>query len=322
MSFGLGACEQAAVPELRIGINPWPGYEYLYLAAHEGLFDTSVVRVQVLEFADLSDTRRAFERGQLDGFASSVVEVLQARDRSSRRPVITLVTDQSTGADQIVARARLNGPSALRHRRIGVEMTSLNLYLLARALLPSGNTLSDVTLVPVEYLEMASALRSGEVDAVVTYPPASLEVLEVPGAHIVFSTREIPAEIYHVISVDSTVLAEHAAAVAELSRGIARAWRYAEQHPESASAWMAGREGISPQAFVAAVASGLEPIRPSAQGRYLRAGGRLDTIARQMATVLGATHQLARPAQLEGMIWRPARRPRLGSPVGPPGRQP
>ncbi|MFN8644057.1 MAG: hypothetical protein U0802_21280, partial [Candidatus Binatia bacterium] len=41
---------------LRVGINAWPGYEYLYLADVQGFYAREGVEVQLLEFGSLSDT--------------------------------------------------------------------------------------------------------------------------------------------------------------------------------------------------------------------------------------------------------------------------
>jgi NitT/TauT family transport system substrate-binding protein len=304
LGLSLGACWTPEVPELRIGINPWPGYEFLYLARQQGLFDSTVVRVRLLEFASLTDARRAYERGQLDGFASTVIEVLQARDHSTRRPVITLVTDYSDGADVVIARRGLADVQALRGHRVGVEVGSLNVYLLALAMERNGASLSDVKLVHLDLLQMADALRRGEVDAVVTYPPASLESLRLPGARALFSSRQVPGEIVDVVSVDSSVLAARGPAVAELRRGFERARLYAVAHPEAAYGVMAAPEGLTAEEFGTALQDGVRLVGLEEQAAFLRAGGTLDSVIARTAKVLFATSQLSRVPSVEGLVWR------------------
>jgi NitT/TauT family transport system substrate-binding protein len=304
VGLSLCGCRTREVPELRIGINPWPGYEFLYLASEKGLFDTTVVRVRLLEFASLTDARRAYERGQLDGLASTVIEVLQARDHSPRRPVITLVTDYSDGADVVIAKSGLPDVLALRGHRVGVEVGSLNVYLLARALERNGASLSDVTLVHLDLLQMAKAFRRGDVDAVVTYPPASVEALRVPGAHRVFSSRDVAGEIVDVVSVDSTVIVRYGAAVAELSRGFERARLYALTHPAEAYRTMAAREGLSVGEFASALTGGVRLVGLEEQGGFFLPGGQLDSVAARTAAVMLQTSQLSRLPILQGLIWR------------------
>jgi NitT/TauT family transport system substrate-binding protein len=95
-------------PELlRVGVNPWPGYETIYLAQKLGYFREAGVDVRLVEFASLADARRSFERNQIDALASTVVEVLRAREQSQRSLRIVQVLDYSNGADMLVARAGL-----------------------------------------------------------------------------------------------------------------------------------------------------------------------------------------------------------------------
>ena len=60
----LAGCNKRSSEELRVGVNPWPGYEALYLAQHRGLFDREGIKVKLVDFQSLGDARRAFERGR------------------------------------------------------------------------------------------------------------------------------------------------------------------------------------------------------------------------------------------------------------------
>jgi Integrase core domain/NMT1-like family len=95
-------CAPEKSTSLRVGINPWPGYEFLYLAQEKGVYREEGLEVRLVEFSSLSDARRAYERGQINAIAATVIEVLQARDNSSRSPQIVQVTDYSNGADVIL----------------------------------------------------------------------------------------------------------------------------------------------------------------------------------------------------------------------------
>lgn len=76
-----GGCAPAPFAALRVGISPWPGFELIYLAQEQGYFREEGLEVRLLEFSSLSDTRRAYERGQVDIMACTVIEVLQAHDQ-------------------------------------------------------------------------------------------------------------------------------------------------------------------------------------------------------------------------------------------------
>ena len=57
------------LPVIRVGMNLWPGYEFLYLAKEKGYFLEEGINLQLYDFVSLSDSRRAFERGQIDVLA-------------------------------------------------------------------------------------------------------------------------------------------------------------------------------------------------------------------------------------------------------------
>ncbi len=59
MSFD---CAPKSGPTLRVGLNPWPGYEVLFIAEHVDYFRDEGVAVRLIEFTSLSDCRRAYER--------------------------------------------------------------------------------------------------------------------------------------------------------------------------------------------------------------------------------------------------------------------
>lgn len=298
----LSACERAPAPELRIGINPWPGYEHFYLAQELGLYDTALVRVRVVELSSLSDTRRAFERGQLDAFASTLIEVLAARSNSTRRPRVVLVTDYSSGADVIIGGPGVRSLAALRRRRVGVEPATVNVYLLARALHGVGLSLADVTLVPVTLMQMPAALRAGRVDAIVAYPPASIAALRDPRDSVLYSSATLPGEIVDVASVDSGFLAAHPLAVAALVRGFEAARRYAVAHPESAIARMAEREGLSPAEFSAALDAGLTLVPLDSQERFLAPQGPLAAVLPRFGEVLHGAGELREAPTSHGLL--------------------
>ena len=83
LSLNLG-CFPEKPASFRLGIIPWPGYEFLYLAQGKGFYHDEGLEVRIVEFDSLSDARRAYERGQIDALGTTVIEVLQARDTSSR----------------------------------------------------------------------------------------------------------------------------------------------------------------------------------------------------------------------------------------------
>jgi NitT/TauT family transport system substrate-binding protein len=282
-------------PALRVGINAWPGFEFLYLAQEKGFYREEGLEVRLVEFNSLSDARRAYERGQINVLTSTVIEVLQARDNSSRSPQIVQVVDYSNGADVILARPGLTNGASLRGARIGLELASLGVYVLARGLERSGLSLADVKMVPVNQLAMEDGYRRGELDAIVTYPPVSTKLLRDGQANAVFSSAEIPGEVIDVIAVEAEVNAQRPGDVARLLRAYHRAMAFTQQNPADAYRIMAAREGITPEEFRAALTGGIQLLSESDQADYLRPGGKLAAVIDHSDRILRQSGQIKGP---------------------------
>jgi NitT/TauT family transport system substrate-binding protein len=282
-------------PPLRIAINPWPGYEFATLAQQKGFFADEGVRVELLELSSLGDSRRAYERRQVDGFFATLVEVIVAEENGGRSPRVALVADWSDGADVIIAGKGMTRVSDLRGRRVGVESDSLNAIVLARAMERHGLELGDVVVVPCAQLNMRAAMELGELDAVVTYPPISTSIDALPDTQVVFTTRESPNEIVDVLAVDADVIGSRPEAIAGFRRAFFRAQEYAKEHPAEAIAIMAARQRISPAEFEAALNDGIKLVGHTEQDRFLGPGGSLRETARRTRDSMVAIGMLRDP---------------------------
>lgn len=281
----LGACAPPDQP-LRVGITPWPGYEYLHLAREKGFFEAEGVNVRLVEFGSLRDQRRAFHRAQIDGGALTLVESIQLRHESIVDLEVACVVDFSSGADVILARPDIADVPDLRGRRIGVEAGSLSHYMVARALELHGMSISDVKLVLVHQADMRSAYESGSVDAVVSYPPSSTAFERDGRAHPVFTSAEIPGEIADVVAFSKETVRKRPEDVAAVVRAFFRAVDYAQEHPEEATAIMSEREGIKPEEFLQVFALGIHLVSRDEQAAYLAEDGRLKPVVESITRVL------------------------------------
>lgn len=281
-------------PPLRIGINAWPGYEFLYLAQVKGFYEQRGVDVHIVEFGSLSDARVALERGQIDGLGTTVVEVLMARAHRTNSARIVRVVDYSDGADTVIAMAPIASIADLKGRRVGVELGSLGVYLLASALEKHQLSLTDVAMVSQDQVTMVAALREGELDAIVTYPPESLRLLSGgTGARVLFSSAEIPGEIVDVIAFRDEVIQDRLEDVRRVLSAFDDALAFTEQQRAEACAVMARREGLTAAEFDEALHHGLRLLRASEQLRYLGPGGTLLGVAQKTERLLNRSGQLA-----------------------------
>ncbi len=298
----IAGCADDPAPPLRIAISPWPGYELLYLAQERGFFAERGADVRIVEMASLGDARRAFERGQVDGMAVTLVELLEARAVGApRSPQAVLVTAWSDGADVLVARPPVTTLSDLRGRRVGVQPGSLGTLILARALESVGLRLSDVVPVFVDETRMAGVLAEGSVHAVVTYPPFSAAVHDVPGAVALFDSSAMPREIVDVVALDAPIVAADPERIRRLADAFDRAVRFTREQPGVAHAVMARREGLSPDTFRAHLER-IRLVELDDQPVLLAAGGPIDRTLRTLDETLRRLGRLSRPTRLDGSV--------------------
>src|ERR1051326_7331209 len=194
LALAAAGCGSSKKLPLRLGVNFWATTEFIFLAQSQGYFDQEGIPVELVEYSSLNDLRRGFERGQVDAMACSLVEVLMARENTSRRPQLVQIVDFSNGADFIVAKPGIASVAALKGRRVGAETGSMGILVLGRALEQAGLSLDDVSVISKDQSNMERTYLSGEVDAAVTYPPFSVGLNGEKG-HIIFDSTHIPGEV-------------------------------------------------------------------------------------------------------------------------------
>jgi NitT/TauT family transport system substrate-binding protein len=193
---GFLGCSSPPPEPLRIGTELWPGHEPLRIARHRNL--VSKEDFHILEYPSQSEMIRAFKNGSLDIACLTLDETLMLSQTDDLE--IILILDYSNGADAIFAQSSIHNIKELTGKTIGMEKTSVQSYLLSRALEISGLRTSDVTIVPYELFEQERAFLDKRVDAVVTYEPIRMR-LRKSGAKVLFDSSEIPREIMDVMVV-------------------------------------------------------------------------------------------------------------------------
>lgn len=274
-------------PTLRLGFNPWPGYEFFKLAEQLGYYRQLGLDVQLVEFTSLGDSRRAFERNQIDVAAGTGVEMLTASTMLRQVVQAFFITNVSVGSDYLLALPPLNQPQDLRGKRIAVEPGSLNLLLLYLALNSAQLRLGDVHMVPMAQASMPGAFKRGEVDAVVVYPPASDELLAlVPEqARILYDSSRAQDAILDLVYARQSLIESRPRELALLIRGFEMAREYTLKHADDAYARMAARTGRDRGDFERDI-KGLRLVPLADQHALFQPGGRIEIILHETLQAL------------------------------------
>lgn len=283
----LGSCDSGADEEtLRLAVNPWPGYELLFLAQDQGYFSEEGLDVTFVPRSDLGAVRQAYVTGQADAMTVTLTEVLRTCEESVERcPRVVLVADYSNGADVLMAVPPLRAPSDLRGRRIAVEDGTATMFLVSRALEAAGLTFADVTIVQMPQADMEEAVLEGRVDAVASYPPIALKLAATGRLRTIFSSADIEGEVVDVVAVSPDWSETRETSIAALVRAWDRAVDYWRQNPAEAIAFMAAREGVSVQEFEDSLAH-IRILRSVEQRFLFTQGGPLERAVAHHDTLL------------------------------------
>lgn len=187
---------------LKVAVGLWPGSETLTIARERGLLIDDTIRI--VEMTWSSAAMRAFGNRVVDAAVLSLDEVLRLRQTGQDVRVV-MVMDVSAGADSLMGLGGIRETAGLRGRKVGVELRTAGMYLLARALERAGMALNDVEIIPLNLAETEAALLEGEVDAVVTSQPWQSRLLEA-GATNLFDSSMIPQEVCRLLVIRGDVL--------------------------------------------------------------------------------------------------------------------
>ena len=304
----LGGCA-AGGSTLTVPVSQWPGYEYFPLAQKRGLDRREGIRLDLPAYANPQDIVHAYLRGDLKLAQLTTVEAVDLCNRVPKRcPVVILVLDESRGGDQVVVDRQLGSIAELRGQPVAITPSTLGPFVLSRALSRHGLGLGDVDLRPMPLETMPAAIGRGEVRAAALFPPFSDQAMATGRVRPLFTSREIPGEIFDILVVDPGFLKDHRTALTALLRSWQAAHDLALAEPGPSNAVMAAREGVSPAEFKASLAGLVfEPL--ARQGSLFAPGGVLERNLKALRAVQASLDFLPADAPLppvDGSLLRDA----------------
>lgn len=279
------SCGSAVQRPIRLGISPWPGCEFLFLAQERGFFDTCGVDVRIVQFVTPGDAFVAFGHGRVDAVCATNIELLPMVRAFPTRPRVILVMDESKGGDLILGLPSLAGIADLRGKRVAADPLAMGSYVLTRALEEVGMKLTDVELVSMPESRIAEAVGQGRVVAGVAYPPFDDDIRKQGATRLLFDSSRIPGEIFDLLLVDRVVLDRHPGAREGILGGWQKALDFAREQPAEANRVMARREGVTADEFARSLAT-IRLFTPADQVQYLGPSGRLLGLVQEMEATI------------------------------------
>ena len=260
-----------------LGITPFSGYAYFYLADAKGFLKQHGANVELTDFSSLADVRRAYERGQIDVMPGTLVELLGVLSMSDHAAQAFLVIDYSKGADALLADSKIKTIAELKGKKIAFEAGTVDMVMLHHALQSAGMTLADIKPVPMPQAEMPAAFASGKIDAAEVYPPVSLEILASGKAHKLFDSSQVPLTVADVLIAEKDYIQKKSGELAALVKAYYEAKDFAQAHPEEARRIICQRIGIREEDYDSAF-QGVEFFGVEEQAGLLQSKGSIENV--------------------------------------------
>ncbi|SDO58194.1 NitT/TauT family transport system substrate-binding protein [Methylobacterium phyllostachyos] len=240
---------QAAEP-LRIGYSDWPGWVAWQVAIEKGWLKQAGIDAR-FEWFDYSASMDAFSAGKLDAVTCTNGDALVMGGNGAKN-VMIMLTDYSNGNDMIVGKPGVTALTALKGKKVGLEVGLVEHLLLIDGLRKAGMSEADVTLVNAKTNETPQILASGDVAAIGAWQPIAGEAMRAaPGARPLYTSADQPGLIYDVVTVTPSSLAARRADWIKLVGLWDKVVAYIEdpKTQPDAVAIMASKVGVAPAVF-------------------------------------------------------------------------
>lgn len=261
-SCGSGA-QQANAPrhDFSIGWSIYAGWMPWPYAQKAGIVkkwaDKYGLKISFTQVNDYVESVNQFNAGKLDGVTVTNMDALTIPAAGGKDTSAIILGDYSNGNDGIVLK-NANSLADIKGRTVYLVELSVSHYLLARGLSTVGLTLSDVKTVNTSDADIVGAFANPAATAAVTWNPQLTELAKMPGAKLVFDSKQVPAEILDLLAVDTATLKANP----NLGKALAGIWyetiglmQQKDAAGAAARAEMARMAGTTPQAFDAQLAT-------------------------------------------------------------------
>lgn len=230
---------QQSTQELKIATFTWPGHGPFYVAEQLGFFEDAGVKVKLLRMDSAPERRAALAAGRIDGAATTLDEVILINNNVENKLKVVFETDQSNGADGVVAKKDIKTIADLKGKRVAFQGGVASQIFLMQVLKKAELTLKDVVWIHMSPEEAGAAFTSGKVDAAVTWEPWLSKANAMSDGHILISTAEVPGLIAAVLTVREINLQKNNKAWRAVTKAWFRAVKFCRDNPEKAHKIMA-----------------------------------------------------------------------------------
>ncbi len=239
----LSACAapqtQSQKKPLRLGWSLYPGWYPLVIAQEQGIFEKHNVEVELVLYQAYKDTAPQIAAGLVD--AATLVLGDALLDDVANSSKVALITDNSNGADQLIASPEVMRNKNLKGKRIGISAGTFGELLVREMLADYNLKISDVELVEVSPESVADAIP-GVIDIGHTFEPFASQA-RAKGNGVLFTSAEAPGIIVDVIVFTTAFTKERPEDVRNFINAWFEAVEFWQNNPEQGSSIIAQATG-------------------------------------------------------------------------------
>lgn len=251
-----------AEPTFRIAWSVYTGYMPWPYAKHAGIIDKWAekygIKIEVTQINDYVEAINQYTGGKFDGVTSTTMDALTLPAAGGVDTTVLIICNYSNGNDGIVLKGKDKTMADLKGKRVNLVQYSISHYMLARAFQKHGVEVSDVRLQNISDADFIAAFHADDIDAVVAWNPAYIELKKLPDISVVYDSKEMPGELVDGFLVNTETLKKHP----ELGKALAGAWFEAiatmsadDEAGAAARKYMAELSGTSVESFEAQLAT-------------------------------------------------------------------
>lgn len=233
---------QAAEGPLRVSYLTWVGYGPLFIAQDQGYYAEEGVDVELIAMSDAKFEFAVLAAGHTD-VALPTLDVAMRLIAEGRDYRILFTTDESLGADGIIATDEITSVKDLVGRSVAYSETTIAELFLKKALDDVGLSIADITSVNMTAGDAGSALIAGRVDAAVTWEPWVSQADDRDGIHVLTDSRDWPGLIATTAIADAETVVRRRTDLQAFYRAWLRALAFVDEHETEANRIMAAGVG-------------------------------------------------------------------------------
>ena len=209
LALALSAAQAAEKKDFKVAWSIYVGWMPWGYAADTGIVkkwaDKYGINIEVRQFNDYVESINQYTAGAFDAVTLTNMDAVSIPAAGGVDTTVVVVGTFSNGNDTVILKNK-DKLADIKGQTVNLVEFSVSHYLLARALESVNLAEKDVKVVNTSDADMASACKTPDVTAVVTWKPIVSTILESPDARNVFDSAAIPGEIIDLMVANTEVV--------------------------------------------------------------------------------------------------------------------